>query len=160
MIFLITTFTLLNANKVFSMRSFHECSLFEFGRFCSLDSLIDSVPSINNEVLCQKECSNIEDCKYFLFETLLNGSTDCFLLSECDVTYPCSTVDGCGMTVLGPADPSLADACCEIFFSNATCSSVFMVDEIFHVEGEDLCQNLCRDMEQCRHVEKMDENFI
>ena len=115
-----------------------------------LNNLVAAEPT-EHEVSCQLLCQADPSCTHFTFMEgsylLDSGEPDlqCYLWSRCVSSVPCSSMD-CRTSVMGPAEPSMPDTCCDLF-TEGRCSS----PELKRVpaKDEEECQDRCREEEKC-----------
>merc|ERR1711962_194517 len=113
--------------------------------------VISVISDLDSEIQCQDECTKKDSCHFFTYATLQDGGSRCVLSKTCSHTRSCVEIDHCVFSVSGPSLPEITDACCHQFQDHVACDPKHQIDEIFDINSDKECQEVCRETTGCNH---------
>jgi len=130
------------------------CDYFKPDLICTIENLSDVIgiiADLESEVQCQDECTKIDSCNYFTYATLQDGGSRCLLMKTCSNTRSCVETNDCVFSVSGPSLPEITEACCHQFQDNVACDPKHQIEQIFDINSDKECQEVCRETKGCSH---------
>merc|ERR1711997_302672 len=122
----------------------------------TLDNVVDVFfHDIADRRSCQRECQQIEDCKFFTMFGEKDSPTDhmkCFLFRKCDTLEPCNDC------TTGPDYPPINN-CTVIPPDNYTCGTTLdNIVDVFFFDAEDTfsCKDQCQLLDDCNFWTMLD----
>merc|ERR1711962_846238 len=130
------------------------CEEFKDGVLCAPQDwtdVISVISDLDSEIQCQDECTKKDSCHFFTYATLQDGGSRCVLSKTCSHTRSCVETDHCVFSVSGPSLPEITEACCHQFQDHVACDPKHQIDEIFDINSDKECQEVCRETTGCNH---------